>query len=58
MNAFLRFLTVVSAGPAFLYLTLTRAPKSKPAPSFAEKCKRRRTDGTTPCLCCSGECQG
>lgn len=26
--------------------------------SFREKCKRRRTDGPTPCLCCPGECRG
>lgn len=26
--------------------------------SYADKCKRRRTDGPTPCLCCPGECTG
>jgi hypothetical protein len=25
---------------------------------YAAKCKRRRTDGPTPCLCCPGECTG
>lgn len=25
---------------------------------YAEKCKRRRADGSTPCLCCPGECVG
>jgi hypothetical protein len=26
--------------------------------SFMDKCKRRRSDGPTPCLCCKGECKG
>lgn len=25
---------------------------------YMRKCKRRRTDGPTPCLCCEGECIG
>lgn len=25
---------------------------------YAAKCKRRRTDGPTPCLCCPQECVG
>lgn len=25
---------------------------------FMAKCKRRRTDGPTPCLCCPDECVG
>lgn len=25
---------------------------------YASKCKRRRADGPTPCLCCPGECYG
>lgn len=25
---------------------------------YAAKCKRRRSDGPTPCLCCPGECTG
>lgn len=27
-------------------------------PSFEEKCKRKRADGPTPCLCCAEECTG
>jgi hypothetical protein len=26
--------------------------------SYRSKCKRLRTDGPTPCLCCEGECMG
>lgn len=31
----------------------------RPAESiYMAKCKRRRTDGPTPCYCCPGECVG
>lgn len=26
--------------------------------NYMDKCKRRRTDGPTPCWCCPGECIG
>ena len=33
-------------------------PKLPLRRTFREKCKRFRTDGPTPCLCCPGECVG
>lgn len=36
---------------------IPNGPRRRPSP-YAAKCKRRRTDGPTPCLCCSGECVG
>lgn len=26
--------------------------------NYRDKCKRRRSDGPTPCLCCPGACYG
>lgn len=31
---------------------------SFPVVTHRDKCRRRRTDGPTPCLCCPGECVG
>lgn len=27
-----------------------------PEPTYMDKCKRRRPNGPTPCLCCPAEC--
>lgn len=33
-------------------------PIPRTASPYLHKCKRRRLDGPTPCLCCKGECIG
>jgi hypothetical protein len=49
-------LTCLGVQPPVL---LTIAPIYEPGRSpYMSKCKRFRTDGPTPCLCCEGECYG
>lgn len=39
------------------YIAVRKKPVVEGSP-FLAKCKRLRTDGPTPCLCCPGECVG
>lgn len=41
-----------------LYFEREPVPYTPFHPDYASKCKRRRLNGPTPCLCCEGECVG
>lgn len=47
----------VEAAVAFI-MELDKPNKPNEPIDYAAKCKRRRDDGPTPCLCCPDECAG
>lgn len=56
--SFIGGIVMVAMNSVWLALMLYYSYFDRDPRPWSEKCKRFRTDGPTPCLCCKGKCYG